>query len=155
MRSSWIGQWDSGWHVFEVAVCYWGCCLCLSSSRRVRGAERLDACFKEHGIEALVAFLAWHYWVLSAYNCLSNNPGISIEIRKKLHHLRGKNPHHVSTFSLWLCIAKFLLIERLKNQPYVAFLCVTNIKICSPRAFEALGSGPSSGFFKGMEHCAL
>lgn len=27
-------------------------------SRRVRGAERLDACFKEHGIEALVAFLA-------------------------------------------------------------------------------------------------
>lgn len=58
MRSPWIGQRDSGWHVFEVAVCYWGCCLCLSSSRRVRGAERLYACFKEHGIEALLAFLA-------------------------------------------------------------------------------------------------
>lgn len=92
MRSSWIGLWDSGWHVFEVAICYWGCCLCLLLSRRVRGAERLNACFKERGIEALVVFLAWHYWVLSAHNCLSNNAGISIEIRKKLHHLRGKKP---------------------------------------------------------------
>lgn len=58
MRSStWIGQWDSDWHVFEVAVRYWGCCLCLPLSRRVCGAEGLDACFKESGIEALVAFL--------------------------------------------------------------------------------------------------
>lgn len=53
---SWVGQWDSVWHVFEVAVRSRGCCLCLHLSRRVHCAGRLDACFKECGLEAIVAF---------------------------------------------------------------------------------------------------
>lgn len=56
--------------------------------------------------------------------------------------------------TLWQYLDKFPLIERLKKKPYVAFLCVANIKIFSPEAFEALRSGSSSGFFKGPE-CAL
>lgn len=153
---SWVGQWDLVWHVFEVAVHSQGCCLCFSLSRRVRCAGRLDAHFRECGLEAIVAFSVQLSWVLSAHNCHSNNAGISIEMEKNLHHLSGgkKSPNVSALFTLWLYVAKFPLIERLKKQPYVAFLCVANIKIFSPEAFEALGSGSSSGFFKGPE-CAL
>lgn len=65
------------------------------------------------------------------------------------------NPSVSTLFTLWLYIAEFPLIGRLKKQPYVAFLCVANIHIFSPEAFEALGSGSSSGFFKGQEHALL
>lgn len=60
---------------------------------------------------------------------------------KNTCHLRGgeggkKEKKAVALFTPWLYGAKFPLIARLKEQPYVAFLRVANIKIFSLEALR-------------------
>lgn len=59
---------------------------------------------------------------------------LSIEMGNNVHHLRGGEKKAAAHLTLWLYVAKFPLIERLKKQPYVVFLSVANIKTFSLEA---------------------